>query len=138
HPARIALLGLLAISPSRRLAAQFTVERLAPGVYATIRSEPPGQAFESNSVFIVGDSGVIVVDAQSNLSATREVLAALRRITRKPVTALILTHWHFDHITGAAVYRDSFPGVAIIAHTRTAEAIDTGAAGRRSFLESLP
>jgi glyoxylase-like metal-dependent hydrolase (beta-lactamase superfamily II) len=132
------LLGILCVWAPVRLCAQFTVERVAPGIYATIRSEPPGQAFESNSVFIVGDSGVIVVDAQSNLPATREVLAALRRITRKPVTALILTHWHFDHITGAGVYRDSFPGVAIIAHTRTQEAIDTGGPGRRSFLESLP
>ena len=132
------LLPILCAAAPLRLCAQFTVERVAPGVYATIRSEPPGQAFESNSIFIVGDSGVIVIDAQSNLPATRAVLAALRRITRKPVTALILTHWHFDHITGASVYRDSFPGVAIITHTRTAEAIDTGGPGRRSFLESLP
>ncbi len=122
----------------QRLSAQFHLERVAPGVYAAIRTEPPGQAFESNSVFIVGDSGVIVVDAQSNLPATREVLAALRRITRKPVTTLILTHWHFDHVTGAQVYRDSFADIRIIAHARTKEAIDTGAPGRRSFLQSLP
>ena len=129
------LLALCSAAAPQRLSAQFTVERVAPGIYATIRSEPPGEAFESNSVFIVGDSGVIVVDAQSNLPATREVLTALRRITRKPVTALILTHWHFDHITGASVYRDAFPGVAIITHTRTQEAIDTGGPGRRRFLE---
>ncbi len=136
----LTLLTFLAFTTTapQLVSAQFTVERVAPGIYATIRAEPPGQAFESNSVFIIGDSGVIVVDAQSNLPATREVLAALRRITRKPVTALILTHWHFDHITGARVYRDAFPGVAIITHTRTAEAIDTGGPGRRSFLESLP
>jgi len=89
-------------------------------------------------VFIIGDSGVIVVDAQSNLPETRRVLAALRRLTAKPVTALILTHWHFDHITGAAVYREAFPHFAIITHQRTAEAIDTGAPGRRAFLQSLP
>ena len=128
---------LLALS-SRPLAAQFRVERVAPNVYAAIRTEPPGQGFESNAIFIVGDTGVVVVDAQSNLPATREVLAAIRRITRKPVTTLILTHWHFDHVTGAEVYRDTFPNVRIIAHARTKEAIDTGAAARRSFLESLP
>ena len=132
------LLAVVCACAPTRLSAQFTVARVAPGIYATIRSEPAGEAFESNSVFIIGDSGVIVVDAQSNLPATREVLAALRRITRKPVTALILTHWHFDHITGASVYRDSFPGIAIITHTRTQEAIDTGGPGRRNFLESLP
>lgn len=134
----VASLALLCASAPVRLRAQFTVERIAPGVYATVRTEPPGQAFESNSVFIVGDSGVIVVDAQSNLPATREVLAAIRRVTSKPVRTLIITHWHFDHLTGAVVYRDSFPGIEIITHTRTQEAIDTGAAGRRGFLESLP
>lgn len=121
-----------------RLCAQFRLERVAPNVYATIRTEPPGQAFESNSVFIIGDTGVVVIDAQSNLSATREVLAALRQITRKRVTTLILTHWHFDHVTGAQVYRDSFPDVRIVAHARTKEAFDTGATGRRRFIESLP
>jgi cyclase len=126
-----------AVAPTG-LAAQFRIDTVAPGVYAAIRTEPAGQAFEANSVFLVGDSGVVVVDAQSNLPATREVLAALRRLTRKRVTALVLTHWHFDHVTGAAVYRDSFPGVAIIAHRRTREAFDTGGPGRRAFLASLP
>lgn len=133
----VAVLLSTATAP-QRLNAQFHVERVAPNVYAAIRTEPPGQAFESNSVFIIGDTGVVVIDAQSNLPATREVLAALRRITRKPVTTLVLTHWHFDHVTGARVYRDSFPNVRIVTHQRTQEAIDTGAAGRRSFLASLP
>lgn len=139
RPLPFAALALLftAAAP-QRLSAQFHVERVAPNVYAAIRTEPPGQAFESNSVFIIGDTGVVVIDAQSNLPATREVLAALRRITHKPVTTLVLTHWHFDHVTGAQVYRDSFPNVRIVTHQRTKEAIDTGAAGRRSFLESLP
>ena len=133
-----ALALLVAAGAPRRVNAQFKVERVAPGVYAAIRTEPPGQAFESNSVFIIGDSGVVVVDAQSNLPETRRVLAALRRLTSKPVTALILTHWHFDHVTGAAVYRDAFPGIAIITHARTQEALDTGGPGRRAFLQSLP
>jgi cyclase len=132
------LLLFLSASLPVPLAAQFRIDTVAPGVYAAIRTEPAGQAFESNSVFLVGDSGVIVVDAQSNFPATREVLAALRRITRKPVTALVLTHWHFDHVTGAQVYRDSFPGLRIIAHRRTREAFDTGGSGRRAFLASLP
>src|SRR5690348_12617988 len=132
---RLCAFALLAAAVPHRLAAQFRVERVAPGVYATIRTEPPGQAFESNSLIIIGDTGVVVVDAQSNLPATREVIAAIRRLTRKAVRTLILTHWHFDHVTGAAVYRDSFPGLAIIAQTRTQEALDTGGPGRRTFLQ---
>src|ERR1041384_2802053 len=88
----LCVLTAVTASAPQRLSAQFKVERVAPGIYDAIRTEPPGQAFESNAVFIIGDSGVIVVDAQSNLPETRRVLAALRRLTRKPVRTLILTH----------------------------------------------
>jgi cyclase len=92
----------------------FAVEQLGTDVYAVIRRDAPGYAVESNSVFIVGDDDVIVVDAQSNAAATRAVLAALRKITRKPVRYVINTHWHDDHIVGNQVYRDAFPAVEFI------------------------
>src|SRR6185503_1570785 len=74
------------------------VEQLAAGVFAVIRQEPMGLINESNSLLIVGDSDVIVVDAQSSVGRTLETLAALRRITPKPVRAVIHTHWHDDHV----------------------------------------
>jgi cyclase len=106
------------------------VERLAEGVYAVIRQEPQGLINESNSLLIVGDSDVIVVDAQSSVGRTQETLAALRRITPKPVRAIVNTHWHDDHIFGNGVYRDSFPGVQFIAHGTAVE--DMAATGLSS------
>jgi glyoxylase-like metal-dependent hydrolase (beta-lactamase superfamily II) len=85
---------------------------------------------ESNSLLIVGDSDVVVVDAQSSVGRTLKTLAALRRITPKPVRAVINTHWHDDHIFGNGVYRDSFPGVRLIAHVTAAE--DLAATGLKS------
>ncbi len=101
------------------------VQRLAEGVYAVIRKEPQGVINESNSLLIIGERDVIVVDAQSSFARTRETLAALRRLTNKPVSIVINTHWHDDHVVGNAVYRDSFPGVEIIGHTANAQDMAT-------------
>jgi cyclase len=111
----------------------FTLRSLGQGVYATVRNEPLGFINESNSLFIVGDTGVIVVDAQSSSARTRETLAALRTITTKPVRTLINTHWHDDHVVGNEVYAAAFPGLEIIAHTTAPEDLATlGVQFRRS------
>ena len=126
-------------SAAAQTPSQFSVERLADGVYAVVRKEPPSLYFQSNSMFVVGDSGVLVVDAQFSTAATRDVIAALRRITRKPVKYVVNTHGHDDHITGNQVYRDSFPGVELIAHRSTRDAmVEGGATKRKEFLTSLP
>jgi len=109
------------------------VEQLAAGVYAVIRQEPMALINESNSLFIVGDDDVVVVDAQSSVGRTQETIAAIRQVTRKPVSAVINTHWHDDHIFGNGVYRDSFPGVRFIAHAASAE--DLAATGVNSRAE---
>jgi glyoxylase-like metal-dependent hydrolase (beta-lactamase superfamily II) len=97
----------------------FRVDRLAPGVYAVIQSDPLGLANHSNAVFIVGNDDVIVVDSQFTLQRTREVLAAVRKITGKPVSTLINTHWHDDHIFGNQVYREAYLRLEIIAQFNT-------------------
>lgn len=101
-------------------AAGFEVADLGSGVHAVVRKEPPGIANHANNLFILGPDDVVVVDTPFTLAATREVIAALRLLTPKPVRALVLTHWHDDHAFGAEVYRDSFPGIEIIASEATA------------------
>ncbi len=109
----------------------FDVRQIGHGVYAVIRREPLGYAVHSNTTFIVGDSDVVVVDTDFTRAAALEVLAALRRITAKPVRRVINTHWHDDHVMGNQVYRDSFPGVEFIAHVNTREALTTDAVDNR-------
>ena len=46
-----------------------------------MRREPPGLATHANNVFIVNDDDVMVVDTSQSPALTREVLAALRKIT---------------------------------------------------------
>ncbi len=66
----------------------------------------------SNSTFVVGTTGVIVVDAKMTADSAKEMLADIAKITPKPVTAVILTHSDIDHVGGLA----GFPkGLTIIA-----------------------
>ncbi|HEX2205969.1 MAG TPA: MBL fold metallo-hydrolase, partial [Longimicrobium sp.] len=113
----IALLPIALSAPSSPPdPAGFDVERVADGVYAVVRREPAGLWFEANNAFVVGDDGVVVVDANFSVAATREVIAAIRRVTPKPVRYVVNTHWHDDHITGNRAYRDAFPGVEFVGH----------------------
>jgi len=51
-----------------------------------------------NSMFLVYETGVVVVDAPPSYAA--HLLAAIREVTDKPVTHLIYSHSHADHIGG--------------------------------------
>ena len=135
----LAICCMLPATLGAQTSVRFDVERLADGVYATVRREPASLFFEPNSVFIIGPRDVLVVDAQFSLESTREVIAALRRVTTKPVRWVVNTHAHDDHVTGNQAYRDAFPGVQFIAHRATRDTMfRVGAQKRAEFLESLP
>src|SRR5262245_12992903 len=126
------VLGQTLESPARN----FEVQKLAEGVYAVIRKDLPGFMVDANNVLIINDEDVIVVDANGAPAITREVLAALRKLTSKPVKYVINTHYHDDHIRGNQVYRDAFPGVEFIAHAFAREYLpNQGATNRKGFLE---
>src|SRR3954462_10048386 len=113
--------------------------RLDAGVYAAIRKDPLSLAVNSNSLIVVRDRDVVVVDAQFTRAATEETIAAIRSITKKPVRYLINTHWHDDHVAGDQVYQDSFPGVHIIMQENTAADFATlGAENRKQQVAGMP
>ncbi len=131
------MLGWSVPGQNKTVAANFEVQKIAKDIYAVIRTEPPSLWFNPNAVFIVGKKDVTVVDSNISSEYTREVLAALRKITRKPVRYVINTHWHEDHIIGNRVYRDAFPAVRFIGHQSTLTDLPTiGAANRKGSIEN--
>lgn len=127
--------GKEAADPARN----FAVQKLAEDVYAVIRQEPPGFMVDANNVFIINEDDVIVIDSNGAPAITTQVLAALRKLTSKPVKYVINTHYHDDHIRGNQVYRAAFPGVEFIAHTFARDYLPKqGALNRKNFLEGAP
>jgi glyoxylase-like metal-dependent hydrolase (beta-lactamase superfamily II) len=103
------------------------VDRLAEGVYLMRAPSEMDQWTSSNSLVVVGTTGVLVFDSNALPSTTRKVLAEIRAITNLPVRLLVNSHWHMDHWSGNEVYADAFPGLEIIASART-----------RSIMERMP
>ena len=119
---RALLAGVLALLAARSAPAQdrgfcradaagekgYVVERLAGRLYCVAKGG-------TMTVFLVADAGVVAVDAPPALADV--YLAAIREVTGAPVTHLVYSHSHLDHI-GAASRMPA--GAARIAHQETA------------------
>jgi cyclase len=89
-------------------------QELAPGVYALLSDRPA----VDNSGFVVGERGVLVVDAHINGTMARQIQAAVRKVTNKPILYLVNTNFHGDHTFGNHAFPDE---TVILAHRATAE-----------------
>src|SRR6056297_3852335 len=69
----------------------------------------------SNSSMVIGKQGVVIIDAIRALGAAEKVAKEFRKITDKPVKALIYTHGHGDHTGGASAFIGESKDVKIIA-----------------------
>ena len=58
----------------------------------------------ANSAMIIGDDGVIIVDTLESIESANEVLAEFRKITQKPIRAVVLSHNHYDHVSGIQAF----------------------------------
>ena len=87
-------------------------QRLADGVYLAMYTVP---MFNSNSLVVINDDDVLVVDSHITPNAAKELLAGIGQITDKPITTLVYTHFHYDHAHGTQAFGD----VQIIGHEFT-------------------
>ncbi len=68
------------------------------GLYAFTAEGDP------NSGVIIGDDSVMVVEAQATPRLGRKVIEHIRSVTDKPITHLVLTHYHAVRVLGASAY----------------------------------
>lgn len=97
------------------------VKEIAKGVYfryssisATDKNVPFGG---SNHAWVVFEDYVVVIDANFPKEA-RDVIAAVKKTTDKPIRYVFDTHHHGDHAYGNAVFAEA--GASIIAQTHCA------------------
>ncbi|WP_255568969.1 MBL fold metallo-hydrolase [Comamonas sp. NLF-1-9] len=63
------------------------------------------QNFISNAGFIVTSTSVVVVDALGSPALAERLVAQIRKLTPKPISHVVLTHYHADHIYGLQVFK---------------------------------
>jgi glyoxylase-like metal-dependent hydrolase (beta-lactamase superfamily II) len=87
---------------------------------------PANRNFISNAGFVVTPAGVVVIDALGAPALARELMDRIRSITDKPVTHVIVTHYHADHIYGLQEFKRA--GARIIAHRKALEYLNSDTA----------
>lgn len=73
-------------------------DEIGPGLYAFTAEGDP------NSGVIIGDDSVMVIEAQATPRLARKVIDRIRAVTDKPISHLVLTHYHAVRVLGASAY----------------------------------
>ncbi len=71
---------------------------VGPGLYAFTAEGDP------NTGVIIGDDGVMVVDAQATPKMAETVIERIRTVTDKPIKYVVLSHYHAVRVLGASAY----------------------------------
>lgn len=60
---------------------------------------------DPNSGVIIGDDSVMIVEAQATPRLANKVIEKVRSVTDKPITHLVLTHYHAVRVLGASAFK---------------------------------
>jgi len=71
---------------------------IGAGLYAFTAEGDP------NSGVVIGDDSVMVIEAQATPRLAQKVIESVRSITDKPITHLVLTHYHAVRVLGASAF----------------------------------
>ncbi len=78
-----------------------TFAEIGKGIYAFTAEGDP------NTGIVVGDDGVLIVDAQATPAMAQAVIDRVKSVTDKPITHVLLSHYHAVRVLGASAYKDA-------------------------------
>jgi glyoxylase-like metal-dependent hydrolase (beta-lactamase superfamily II) len=96
----------------------------------------PGSQPDGNSVILDAPEGLIVIDTGRHPAHTRQVLEYAQH-AKRPIAAVVNTHWHLDHTGGNLMVRQQFPSATVYATDALNEALTGFLANYRSQLEQM-
>jgi quinoprotein relay system zinc metallohydrolase 2 len=125
----LSVIGVVLVATGTRCDSQERIEPLpvteiADGTYAHVGAialmSADNEGAIANVGFVVGDNGVAVVDTGGSVREGYRLLAAVRRVTNKPIMFVVNTHAHPDHVFGNA----AFPAPTVfVGHANLARAL---------------
>lgn len=142
-PACLALCALLAAAPafahdapaprSAVASVPMQLQQVAPHAYyvqgVSALGSPANRNFISNAGFVVTADSVVVIDALGSPALAQELVEKIRSVTPKPISHVLVTHYHADHIYGLQVFEAL--GAKIVAHALAKEYLQSETAQLR-------
>lgn len=89
---------------------KFSATKVSDKVYSIVapsygRPTAENQGWNSNSHFIVTDSGVLVIDTGSSEPIGQAIKSAIQDVTDKPIRWVVNSHSHADHWLGNGAFK---------------------------------
>src|SRR3954471_17078492 len=104
---------------SKPTVENFTIQQLAPGVWAAIQNDQFGKAICNAGIIDLGDK-TLVYDPFMTPEAARELRMVAEQLTGRPVSIVVNSHFHNDHIRGNQEFK---PEATIISTSWTRDQI---------------
>lgn len=109
---------------------QYPLDRVSSHIYVVHGvhqlPNPKNRGFMNNPAAILTSNGVIIVDPGSSAEVGKQLLKKVRKVSDKPVIAILNTHVHGDHWLGNSGIRERYPNVPIYAHERMIQRANAG------------
>jgi len=103
----------------------FEFEEIAENVWVGVRPDSPRFPVMGNTMFVISDAGVVVFDGGGVSGMADQIIDKVRSLTTKPVTHVVISHWHGDHNFGVHRFAEEFADVQFVAHRFTADMMNS-------------
>eukprot|EP00873_Tetraselmis_striata_P024930 jgi/Tetstr1/445194/TSEL_032992.t1 len=90
---------------------------------------------DPNSGVIIGDESVMIIEAQATPRLAKKVIECVRSVTDKPISHVVLTHYHAVRVLGASAYGAD---QIIMSDTARAMVVERGQEDWDSEFSALP
>ncbi|MCA1717356.1 MAG: MBL fold metallo-hydrolase [Actinobacteria bacterium] len=122
-------------SPFNPARVRMRARELAPGVQGVFADDVEEKDHTAtNAGFVIGESGVLVVESLSNGRLASQLIGEIRKNTALPIRYLVNTSYHGDHCFGNFVFPQE---TTIIEHEFTKGFIDENFEEDRNFMIEL-